>query len=224
MFSFFVEKKKNIKKKKSSIKESRNKVCVLCFFCRSVCFCPICSQCPQCCSCSPSRRLPTALLADLGPPGCKSESGVNFEGGLCAPIQTQTPSNTIPPDSQWLCKPPEKHLLKGGYTNPVAQKGSRDGKGSSISSLFQQTISTFQFTPGPGSISGSISKTNPTSSGPSPLHVSLWYMPLSPLALTCITACSTIVPRVSKISSKEFSTALPSSSFTKGNSTLSHHS
>ena len=32
---------------KSSIKEtSRNKICELCFFCRSVCFCPICSQCP----------------------------------------------------------------------------------------------------------------------------------------------------------------------------------
>ena len=87
---------------KSSTKESRNKVCELCFFCRSVCFCPICSQCPQCCSCSLSRQLPTALLADLGPPGCKSESGVNVEGGLCAPIQTQAPSSTIPPDSQWF--------------------------------------------------------------------------------------------------------------------------
>ena len=96
---------------KSSIKESRNKVCELCFFCRSVCFCPICSQCPQY-SCSLSRRLPTALLADLGPPGCKSESGINFEGGLCPPIQTQTPSNTIPPDSQWLCTTPEKISLR----------------------------------------------------------------------------------------------------------------
>ena len=125
---------------KSSIKESRNKVCELCFFCRSVCFCSICSQCPQCCSCSLSRRLPSALLADLGLSGGKSESGVNFEGGLFAPIQTQTPSSMIPPDSQWLCTPQEKHLLKGGDTNPVAQKGCRDGKGSSFSSLFQQTI------------------------------------------------------------------------------------
>ena len=105
-----------------------------------MCFCPICSQCPQCCSCSLSKRLPTALLADLGLPGCKSESGVTFEGGLCAPIQTQTPSSEIPQDSQWLCTLPEKHLPKGGCTNPVAQKGSRDGKGSSISSLLQQTI------------------------------------------------------------------------------------
>ena len=129
---------------KSSTKESRNKVCELCFFCHSVCFCPICSHCPQCCSCSLSRRLPTALLADLGPPGCKSKRGVNFEGGLCATIQTQIPSSTIPPDGQWLCTPPERHLLKGGCTNPVAQKGSRDGKGSSISSLFQQTIHSSQ--------------------------------------------------------------------------------
>ena len=129
---------------KSSIKESRNKVCELCFFCRSVCFCSICSQCPQCCSCSLSRRLPSALLPELGPSGGKSESGVNFEGGLFAPIQTQTPSCMIPPDSQWLCTPPEKHLLKGGYTNPVAQKGCRDGKGSIFSSLFQQTIHSSQ--------------------------------------------------------------------------------
>ena len=126
---------------KSSTKESRNKVCELCFFCRSVCFCSICSQCPHCCSCSLSRQLPTALLADLGLPGCKSESGVNFEGGSCAPIQTQTPSSTIPPDSRWLCTLPEKHLLNGGCTNPVAQKGSRDGKGSN---LFQQTIHSSQ--------------------------------------------------------------------------------
>ena len=100
---------------KSSIKESRNKVCELCFFCRSVCFCPICSHCPQCCSCSLSRRLPSAFLAELGPSGCKSESGVNFEGGLFAPIQTQTPSSTIPPDSQWLCTPQRNISLKRLY-------------------------------------------------------------------------------------------------------------
>ena len=63
---------------KSSLKKQvRNKVCELCFFSRSLCFCSNCSQCLQCCSCSTSRQMPPALLADLGSPGGKSESGVN---------------------------------------------------------------------------------------------------------------------------------------------------
>ena len=37
-------------RRKSSFEEQvRNKVCELCFFCRSLCFCPNCSQYPQCC-------------------------------------------------------------------------------------------------------------------------------------------------------------------------------
>ena len=96
---------------KSSIKEtSRNKICELCFFCRSVCFCPICSQCPQCCSCSTSRRLSTALLANLGTPRSQPKGSVNFEGGLRTTIQTQTPTSQRPHDIQWLCRPPEKSL------------------------------------------------------------------------------------------------------------------
>ena len=81
-------------------KKSRNKVCELCFFCRSVCFCPICSQCPQCCSCSPSRRLPTAFLADFGPPRGKSQSGVNFDQrsklGFYVPFNSQGHIGTGP--------------------------------------------------------------------------------------------------------------------------------
>ena len=62
---------------KSSLRNQRNKFCELCFFCRSLCFCPNCAQCPQCCSCSTSRRTPSALLADLGPPRSKVKSGVH---------------------------------------------------------------------------------------------------------------------------------------------------
>ena len=86
--------------KSSCRKQSSNKICELCFFCRSLCFCPQCAKCPQCCLCSTSRRPPPALLADMG----QSESGVNPERGLCAPIQTQAPSSETPPDRQWLCQ------------------------------------------------------------------------------------------------------------------------
>ena len=122
------------------LNQVRNKVCELCFFCRSLCFCPNCSQCPQCCSCSTSRRTPPALLADLGFPGGKSESGVNPKRGLCAPVQTQIPSSETPPGSQWLCQSPQKPLPKGGGSKPIGQKG----EGSSISSLFQQTFHSSQ--------------------------------------------------------------------------------
>ena len=125
---------------KSSLRNQRNKFCELCFFCRSVCLCPKCDKCPQCCSCPPGRRAPSALLADLGPPRCKSESSVHFEGRLHSPIQNQTSSGEGPLDSQWLCKPHQEPLPGRGFAGPTAKGGSRDGKGSNISSLLQPTV------------------------------------------------------------------------------------
>ena len=80
----------------------------------------------------------------MGPPGGKSESGVNLKRGLCAPFQAQTPSSKTPPDSQWLCQSQQKSLPEGGGSKPLGQKDSRDGEGSSISSLFQQTFHSSQ--------------------------------------------------------------------------------
>ena len=94
----------------------------------------------QCCSCSTSRRSPAALLADLGPPGGKSKSGVNLKVGRCAPIQTQASTSETPPDNQRVCKPQQKPLPKGSFTKPITQEGSRDGESSNISSFLQQTI------------------------------------------------------------------------------------
>ena len=125
---------------KSSLRNQRNKFCELCFFCRSLLFCPKCDKCPQCCSCPTSRRAPSALLANLGPPGCKSESSVHFEGRLHSPIQNQTSSGKGSFDSQWLCKPPQEPLPEGGFAGLTAKGGSRDGEGSNISSLLQPTV------------------------------------------------------------------------------------
>ena len=68
------------------------------------------SQCPQCCSYSTSRRLSTALLADLGMPRSQPKGSINFEGGLCTSIQSQAPTSQRPPDNQWLCRPPQRNL------------------------------------------------------------------------------------------------------------------
>ena len=125
---------------KSSLRNQRNKFCELCFFCRSLCLCPKCDKCPQCCSCPTGRRAPSALLADLGPPGCKSESSVHFEGRLHSPIQNQTSSGKRPLDSQWLCKPRQEPLPERGFAGLTAKGGSRDGEGSNISSLLQPTV------------------------------------------------------------------------------------
>ena len=125
---------------KSSLRNQRNKFCELCFFCRSLCFCPKCDKCPQCCSCPTGRRAPSALLADLGPPGCKSESSVHFERRLHSPIQNQTSSGKRPLDSPWICKPPQEPLPERGLAGLTAKGGSRDGEGSNISSLLQPTV------------------------------------------------------------------------------------
>ena len=84
--------------------------------------------------------MPPKLLAVLGPPRGKSESDIYPERGLCAPIQTQAPSSETAPDNQWLRQSQQKQVSEGGRSKPSGQKGSRDGEGSSISSLFQQTV------------------------------------------------------------------------------------
>ena len=128
-------------RRKSLIKsESRNKNCEKCFFCRSLRFCPHCSKCPQCCQCSPDRGTSPKILAEVVPPGCKSESSVHFEGRLHSPIQNQTPFGKGSIDSQWLCKPPQEPLPEGGFAGLAAEGGSRDGEGSNISSLLQPTV------------------------------------------------------------------------------------
>ena len=65
---------------------------------------------------------------------------INFEGGLCSPIQDQTSTGKRPPDNQRLCRSPERTLPKGVCTESSAQEGHRDGEGSDISSLLQQTF------------------------------------------------------------------------------------
>ena len=79
-------------RRKSLIKsEHRNKFCEKCFFCRS--FLPPLLQMPQCCQCTAGRRAPPKVLAEMVPPGCKSESSVYLEGGVHSPVQKQTTSS-----------------------------------------------------------------------------------------------------------------------------------
>ena len=135
-------------RRKSLIKrEHRNKFCEKCFFCRSLRFCHHCSKCPQCCQCSADRGTSPKILAEVVPPGCKSESSVHLEGRLHSPIQKQTSSGKRSFDSQWVCKPPQEPLPEGGFASPTAKGGSRDGEGSNISSLLQQTFHSSQTKP-----------------------------------------------------------------------------
>ena len=101
----------------------------------------------QCCTCSTSGRSSTTLLADLGPLRCESKGNVNFEGRLCAPVQTQTSSSKGSLDSQRVCKPQQEPLPEGGFAGSALQEGSGDGEGSNISSFLQQTIHSTQTKP-----------------------------------------------------------------------------
>ena len=80
-------------------------------------------------------------------PGCKSESSVHLKGRLHSPFQNQTSSGERSFDTQWLCKPPQEPLPQGGFASPTAKGGSRDGEGSNISSLLQQTFHSSQTKP-----------------------------------------------------------------------------
>ena len=135
-------------RRKSLIKsEHRNKICEKCFLCRSLRFCPHCSSCPQCCQCSTGRRTSTKILAEVVPPGCKSEGDIHLEGRLHSPIQSQTTSSQRSIDSKWLCKPPKEPLPQGGFASLTTEGGHRDGEGSNISSLLQQTFHSSQTKP-----------------------------------------------------------------------------
>ena len=87
------------------------------------------------------------FLAGMGPPGCKSESGIHLKGRLHSPFQDQTSLGEKSPDSQRLCKPPQEPLPQGGFASLTTKGGNRDGEGSNISSLLQQTIHSPQTKP-----------------------------------------------------------------------------
>ena len=85
------------------------------------------------------RSSPT-LLADMVPPGRISEGSVNFERRLHSSIQNKTPTSERPSDNQWLCKPRQEPLPEGGFACTDQEAGSREGKGSDLSSLLQQIV------------------------------------------------------------------------------------
>ena len=128
-------------RRKAKIKDQKsNKVCEKCFFCRSLCFCSKCSKCPQCCKCPTSGGTSSEFLGNMGSQGCKPKSSVHIKGGLCSPLQSQTSLGKGSPDSKWLCKPHQRLPLARSCTSSDREKGSREGQGSNLTSLFQQTV------------------------------------------------------------------------------------
>ena len=128
-------------RRKAKIKDQKsNKVCEKCFFCRSLCFCSKCSKCPQCCKCRTSGGTSSEFLGNMGSQGCKPKSSVHIKGGLCTSLQSKTSLSKGSPDSKWLCKPHQRLPLASSCTSSDREKGSREGQGSNLTSLFQQTV------------------------------------------------------------------------------------
>ena len=126
---------------KSNLKLTKyNKVCEKCFFCKSLCLCPKCVKCPQCCKCPISRGTPTKFLENMGSQGCKPEGSIHLERGLCASLQGQASLNKGTPDSKRLCKPHQRLPLTRSSASSDQEKGSREGQGSNLTSLFQQIV------------------------------------------------------------------------------------
>ena len=128
-------------RRKTNIKhEKYNKVCEKCFFCKSLCFCPKCAKCPQCCKCPASGGATTIVLGSMGTTRCKPKSSVHTKRGLCSPIQSPTLPSEGSPDSKRLCQSHQRLPLARGSTSLNQEEGSREGQGSNLSSLLQQTI------------------------------------------------------------------------------------
>ena len=128
-------------RRKTKIKDQKsNKVCEKCFFCRSLCFCSKCSKCPQCCKCPTSGGTSSEFLGNMGSQGCKPKSSVHIKRGLCSSLQSKTSLSKGSPDSKWLCKPHQRLPLASSCTSSDREKGSREGQGSNLTSLFQQTV------------------------------------------------------------------------------------
>ena len=135
-------------RRKTNIKhEKYNKVCEKCFFCKSLCFCPQCAKCPQCCKCPASGGATTIVLGSMGTTRCKPKSSVHTKRGLCSPIQSQTLPSEGSPDSKRLCQSHQRLLLARDSTSLNQEEGSREGQGSNLSSLLQQTIHCSQTEP-----------------------------------------------------------------------------
>ena len=135
-------------RRKTNIKhEKYNKVCEKCFFCKSLCFCPQCAKCSQCCKCPASGGATTIVLGSMGTTRCKPKSSVHTKRGLCSPIQSQTLPSEGSPDSKRLCQSHQRLPLARGSTSLNQEEGSREGQGSNLSSLLQQTIHCSQTEP-----------------------------------------------------------------------------
>ena len=76
----------------------------------------------------------------MGPLGCESKDSVHFERGLHPSLQNQTSSGARTSHNQRLCKPSQEPLPEGSFAGTDPEKGSREGKGSNLSSFFQQVI------------------------------------------------------------------------------------
>ena len=73
--------------------------------------------------------------------GCKSKGGFNFERGIHATLQNQTPSDPVSPDQECLCSSGEKQFPKRSIIGSHKQIGSGRSGCAVIPGLLQPAIS-----------------------------------------------------------------------------------
>ena len=95
---------------------------------------------PNVASVQPVGGTSSEFLGNMGSQGCKPKSSVHIKGGLCSSLQSKTSLSKGSPDSKWLCKPHQRLPLASSCTSSDREKGSREGQGSNLTSLFQQTV------------------------------------------------------------------------------------
>ena len=118
----------------------RNKICEICFICRSLVFCKSCHQCPRCCFRSSCRGEVKPVLGEMGSPGFKCKSSHHSEGGLYSPVPVQTPLDKVTDCNKQLPQIRQAVLPFRGTVSDDIQECSRTGRKSKLTGFLHAAI------------------------------------------------------------------------------------
>ena len=118
----------------------RNKICEICFLCRSLEICKSYLKCPNCCHRATCRGLTAPVFGKMGSPGGKSQGSNSTQRGLHPPLLVQTQLDQITNCHEQLCKLSQKPRPCVGLVSAGEQKCSRTGSKLKLTGVLQPAI------------------------------------------------------------------------------------
>ena len=118
----------------------RNKICDICFLCRSLEFCKSCHKCPTCCHRSTCRGKATQFLGEVGSSGFESKGSPHTQRGLHPPLPSQTEPMQVTNCHKQLSKPIQTGPPFRGIVSAGEQKCSGTGSKPKLTRVLQLGI------------------------------------------------------------------------------------